>query len=80
VGAYLTQNTAWTDVEKALANLRAAPMLSVKGIRRAPLAELERLIRPAGYFRQKANRLKLFAATLAVSIVTYSLYLRPCVT
>jgi endonuclease III related protein len=64
VGAYLTQNTAWTNVEKALANLRAARLLSVSGIRRASLAELERLIRPAGYFRQKANRLKLFVAFL----------------
>jgi endonuclease-3 related protein len=64
VGAYLTQNTAWTNVEKALASLRSARLLSVIGIRRAPLAELERLIRPAGYFRQKANRLKIFVAFL----------------
>ena len=64
VGAYLTQNTACTNVEKALANLRAAGLLSAKGIRRAPLTELERLIRPAGYFRQKAKRLKLFVAYL----------------
>jgi len=64
VGAYLTQNTAWTNVEKALANLRAARMLSVNGIRRASVAELDRLIRPSGYFRQKAKRLKLFVAFL----------------
>jgi endonuclease III related protein len=64
VGAYLTQNTAWTNVEKALSNLRAARLLSVRGIRRASLAEIERLIRPAGYFRQKAKRLKLFVAFL----------------
>ena len=64
VGAYLTQNTAWTNVEKALANLRAARLLSVSGIRRASLTELERLIRPAGYFRQKAKRLKIFVAFL----------------
>jgi endonuclease III related protein len=64
VGAYLTQNTAWTNVEKALANLRRARLLNVNGIRRMPLAELERLIRPAGYFRQKAKRLKLFVAFL----------------
>jgi endonuclease III related protein len=64
VGAYLTQNTAWTNVEKALANLRAAHLLSLSGIRRVPLAELEQLIRPAGYFRQKAKRLKLFVAFL----------------
>jgi endonuclease-3 related protein len=60
VGAYLTQNTAWTNVEKALANLRAARMLSLRGIRDASIPEFQRLIRPAGYFRQKAERLKLF--------------------
>ena len=60
VGAYLTQNTAWTNVEKAMATLRSARLLSVKGIRHVPLAELERLIRPSGYFRQKAQRLKTF--------------------
>jgi endonuclease III related protein len=64
VGAYLTQNTAWTNVEKALANLRAARVLSIKGIRQVSLAELERLIRPSGYFRQKAQRLKTFVAFL----------------
>lgn len=60
VGAYLTQNTAWKNVEKALANLRSARLLSVERIRQVPLAELERLILPSGYFRQKAQRLKTF--------------------
>ena len=60
VGAYLTQNTAWTNVEKALGNLRKARLLTVSGIRRTPQAELEELIRPSGYFRQKAARLKTF--------------------
>jgi len=60
VGAYLTQNTAWTNVEKALRNLRRARLLTIRGIRRTPQPELERLIRPAGYFRQKAQRLKTF--------------------
>ena len=64
VGAYLTQNTAWTNVEYALANLRAAGKLSVAGIRNARLTELEKLIRPSGYFRQKAKRLKTFVAFL----------------
>lgn len=64
VGAYLTQNTAWTNVERALANLRAARLLSVRGIRRVPLRELENLIRPSGYFRQKAARLKTFSTWL----------------
>jgi endonuclease-3 related protein len=64
VGAFLTQNTAWTNVERALANLRAANLLSLEAIRRVPLPELERLIRPSGYFRQKAQRIKAFGAFL----------------
>ena len=64
VGAFLTQNTAWGNVERALANLRHARQLSVAGIRRLPLADLQRLIRPAGYFRQKARRLKAFVSWL----------------
>jgi endonuclease-3 related protein len=60
VGAYLTQNTAWTNVEKALRNLRAAKRLTLDGIRRTPERELATLIRPSGYFRQKAQRLKTF--------------------
>ena len=64
VGAYLTQNTAWTNVERALANLRTAELLSLERIRGVPLARLERLIRPSGYFRQKAQRLKTFIAFL----------------
>lgn len=62
LGAFLTQNTAWTNVELALANLRAAKALTLEGIRNTPPAELEQLIRPAGYFRQKAHRLKIFVA------------------
>src|SRR3954469_8755509 len=64
VGAYLTQNTAWSNVERALANLRNARALSVDAIRSMRLRRLERLIRPSGYFRQKAVRLKTFIAFL----------------
>src|ERR1700680_1119117 len=64
VGAYLTQNTSWTNVEKALGNLRKARLLTVTGIRRIPRPTLEQLIRPAGYFRQKAQRLKTFVSFL----------------
>jgi endonuclease III related protein len=60
VGAFLTQNTSWTNVERALASLREARVLSVRGIRRTPLPKLEQLIRSSGYFRQKAQRLKMF--------------------
>ena len=64
VGAYLTQNTAWINVEKAMINLRKARALSVNSIRQIPMAELEQLVRPSGYFRQKAQRLKTFVAYL----------------
>src|ERR1035441_10382881 len=64
VGAYLTQNTSWTNVEKALGNLRKAGRLTIGGIRRTPQPELEHWIRPAGYFRQKAQRLKTFVSFL----------------
>jgi endonuclease-3 related protein len=60
VGAYLTQNTSWNNVEAALRHLRSAHALSLTAIGKMPLAELESLIRPAGYFRQKARRLKTF--------------------
>src|SRR5438128_12694623 len=66
VGAYLTQNTNWTNVEKAIANLRRARALSVKGIRETPLRRLQQLVRSSGYFRQKARRLKSFIEFLDV--------------
>jgi endonuclease-3 related protein len=64
VGAYLTQNTNWSNVEKALLNLRRARRLSVISMRETPSDELEQLIRPSGYFRQKARNLKTFIAFL----------------
>ena len=64
VGAYLTQNTSWTNVEKALASLRKAGLLSIDGIRRTSQPNLAKLIRSSGYFRQKAQRLKTFVRFL----------------
>jgi endonuclease III related protein len=64
VGAYLTQNTSWANVERALDSLRKARVLSIRGIRGTPLRKLETLIRSAGYFRQKAQRLKTFVSFL----------------
>jgi endonuclease III related protein len=64
VGAYLTQNTNWSNVEKALLNLRRARRLSVSAMRATPIDELETLVRPSGYFRQKARNLKAFIAFL----------------
>ena len=62
VGAFLTQNTSWTNVELALKQLRAANLLTLEGLRRTPTRKLEKLIRSSGYFRQKAARLKAFVA------------------
>jgi len=64
VGAILTQNTAWTNVEKALANLRRARWLTPGALHRAPTARLARLIRPSGYFNLKAKKLKAFTRFL----------------
>ncbi|HVO32347.1 MAG TPA: endonuclease III domain-containing protein [Elusimicrobiota bacterium] len=64
VGAILTQNTAWTNVEKAIANLRRRRALMIGAMARMPRRRLERLIQPSGFFRQKARRLQTFARTL----------------
>jgi endonuclease-3 related protein len=64
VGAILTQNTSWTNVEDAIENLRRAGLLSLRGIDRVPLEKLGRLVRPSGYFRQKARKLKAFCEFL----------------
>lgn len=64
VGAYLVQNTAWTNVERALRRLRSSGLLNPEGIRRTPLPRLQAIIRPAGYFRQKTHRLKTFVVFL----------------
>lgn len=58
VGAVLTQNAAWTNVEYALANLRAADALAPEVILGLDPSELGRLIRPSGYFNVKARRLQ----------------------
>jgi len=60
LGAILTQNTSWANVEKAIANLRAAGCLEPNALHELDPAELETLIRPAGYFRLKAKRLTNF--------------------
>jgi len=60
VGAILTQNTAWTNVKLALANLRRGHLLTPRAMARVPQAKLARLIRPSGYYRQKAKKLKAF--------------------
>lgn len=64
VGAILTQNTSWTNVERAMSNLKATGMLSADAIRDLPIGELQTLVHSSGYFRQKAARLKSFVAFL----------------
>lgn len=64
IGAYLTQNTAWTSVEKSIANLASRGLLSVAAIRALPEDELRELIRPSGYMTRKAAAIKAFVAFL----------------
>jgi endonuclease III related protein len=64
VGAILTQNTSWKNVERAIANLRAAKLLSPAAVRAVCSATLAKHVRPSGYFRQKAKSLKSFVAFL----------------
>lgn len=58
VGAILTQNTNWKNVEKAIENLKRKGLLSLQGLSSLPMSELAEEIRPAGYFNIKAKRLK----------------------
>jgi endonuclease-3 related protein len=60
IGAILTQNTNWTNVEKAITNLKAADCLSPEKLYHLEITRLAELIRPAGYFNIKAKRLKSF--------------------
>ena len=64
VGAILTQNTTWTNVEKAIQRLKAAQVLEPHRMLALPVAEFAELIRPAGYFNIKADRLRSFLHVL----------------
>jgi endonuclease-3 related protein len=64
VGAILVQNTSWTNVERAIANLRRAGFLTPSAMRKVSRAKLAPLIRSSGYFRQKARKLKEFVKFL----------------
>jgi endonuclease-3 related protein len=64
VGAILTQSTAWGNVERAIANLRSAGMLTPSAMLRVRTPRLAGLVRPSGYFRQKAKKLKAFVRFL----------------
>ena len=58
IGAFLTQATAWRSVERSIANLREAGMLSIAGIRGIPAEKLRELIRPSGFVQRKSASLK----------------------
>ena len=64
VGAILTQSTAWGNVERAIANLRRAQLLTPSAMLRVRISRLSGLVRPSGYFRQKAKKLKAFVRFL----------------
>ena len=64
VGAILTQSAAWRNVEKAIANLKAAKVLSPEALRRLSLSEVAALIYPCGYYNAKALKLKSLASWL----------------
>jgi len=65
VGAVLTQNTAWTNVEKAISNLKHADSLTLESLLALSDETLAQLIRPSGYFNIKAKRLKNLCLWLA---------------
>ena len=62
VGAILTQSAAWTNVEKALRNMRAAGCWSFPALHGIPQSQLAEIVHPSGYFNAKARKLKAFAA------------------
>lgn len=64
IGAILTQNTAWSNVEKAIGNLKQAGIFSAATLIEVPHDEMAQLIRPSGYFNIKADRLKQFCRFL----------------
>jgi len=64
IGAILTQNTTWTNVEQAIRNLKQADALTIEKLSNLPIQQLEALIKPSGFFRQKASRLQNLAKHL----------------
>ena len=62
VGAILTQNTAWINVERALKNLKRLGLLSARAITQCPHPCLAEALRPSGYYNVKAHRLRSFCA------------------
>ncbi|MEW6557055.1 MAG: endonuclease III domain-containing protein [Elusimicrobiota bacterium] len=71
VGAILTQNTAWNNVEKALSNLRNTNLLDTEKISKISLRKLQTLIKPSGFYKQKAFRLRNFAKYISRTNVRF---------
>ena len=64
VGTILTQNTSWKNVEKAIFNLNNNKLLSIEKIKKTKQEKIAELIKPAGYFNQKSERLKILSEYL----------------
>lgn len=64
VGAILTQSVSWSNVVKAINNLKSAELLDAYAIIHAPIEVIEEAVRPTRYYRQKAERLRTFCSTL----------------
>lgn len=64
VGAILTQNTSWSNVEKALTNLKSKKVLDIEKIANLKIKSLQNLIKPSGFFNQKSERIKNIATYL----------------
>jgi len=62
IGTILTQNTSWSNVEKALNNLKAKNIFNINKIESTPVEVISKLIKPSGYYNQKANSLKIISS------------------
>ena len=71
IGAILTQSAAWTNVERAISNLKAAGSWSLEAIHHKSQDDLAAIIRPSGYFNAKARKLKAFAEHVHVHYSGY---------
>ncbi len=74
VGAILTQNTTWQNVEKSFINLENHSLFELEALASAPLALLEELIRPSGFFRAKSKNLKQLSCNILDEFERFSLF------
>ena len=71
LGAILTQNTNWTNVEKAIENLKKADLLDYKKLYNASDEDIAQLIKPAGYFNSKTKRIRNFLNAIYEEVVSF---------